>query len=73
MKGMHRKDSRKLLDEHSSLVVSTVFDMDDQEMVYQRSKITKTSEFSKMVSNFENAGSKLSKFMANKKSTQLKL
>ena len=73
MKGMDKRDAGKLLDEHSSLVVSTVFDMDEQEMVYQRSEITKSSEFSKMVSNFEKAGSKLSKFMANKKSTQLKL
>ena len=73
MRGMDKKDAEKLLDEHSSLVVSTVFDMDSQELVYQRSKITKSSEFSKMVGNFEKAGKRLSKFMANKKSTQLKL
>ena len=73
MKGMDKREAGRLLDEHSSLVVSTVFDMDAQEMVYQRSEITKSSEFSKMVSNFEKAGNKLSKFMANKKSTQLKL
>ena len=73
MKGMDKRDAGKLLDEHSSLVVSTVFDMDEQEMVYQRSKITKSSEFSKMVSKFDSANKKLSKFMANKKSTQLKL
>ncbi|MFC1739913.1 hypothetical protein ACFL0N_00360 [Pseudomonadota bacterium] len=73
MKGMDKKKAGKVLDEHPSLVVSTVFDMDEQQMVYQRSEVTSTSQFSKMVSNFEKAGSKLSKFMANKKSTQLKL
>lgn len=73
MKGMDKRAAGKLLDEHSSLVVSTVFDMDEQELVYQRSRITKSSEFSKMVSKFESAGKRLSSFMANKKSTQLKL
>lgn len=73
MKGMDKKDAGALLDEHSSLIVSTVFDMDDQELVYQRSKVTSASQFSKMVSNFERAGNNINKFMANKKSTQLKL
>ncbi len=73
MRGMSKKDAQGLLDKHSSLVVSTVFEMDDQELVYQRSEIKKSSEFTKMVSNFEKAGKRLSKFMANKKSTQLKL
>ena len=73
MKGMDKRDAGDLLDQHSSLIVSTVFEMDSQELVYQRSKVTSASQFSKMVSNFERAGSSISKFMANKKSTQLKL
>ena len=73
MKGMDKKDVGDLLDEHSPLIVSTVFEMDAQELVYQRSKVTSASQFSKMVSNFERAGNNISKFMANKKSTQLKL
>jgi hypothetical protein len=73
MKGMDKRGAGKLLEEHLSLVVTTAFDMDEQEMVYQRSEITKSSEFSKMVSKFDSANKKLSKFMANKKSTQLKL
>ena len=73
MKGMDKKAAQAQLDEHSPLVVSTVFEMDSQEMIYQRKSITKSSEFSTMVKNFEGAGNKISKFMANKKSTQLKL
>ena len=73
MKGMDKRDAGDLLDQHSSLIVSTVFEMDSQELVYQRSKVTSASQFSKMVSNFERAGNSISKFMANKKSTQLKL
>ena len=73
MKGMDKKAAQAKLDEHSPLVVSTVFEMDSQELIYQRKSITKASEFSTMVKNFEGAGNKISKFMANKKSTQLKL
>jgi len=73
MKGMDKKDAGDLLDEHSSLIVSTVFEMDAQELVYQRSKVTSASQYSKMLSNFERAGNNITKFMANKKSTQLKL
>jgi len=73
MKGMDKRDAGDLLDEHSSLIVSTVFEMDSQELVYQRSKVTKSSEFSRMLSNFERASNSINKFMANKKSTQLKL
>ena len=73
MKGMDKKAAQAQLDEHSPLVVSTVFEMDSQEMIYQRKSITKSSEFSTMIKNFEGAANKISKFMANKKSTQLKL
>jgi hypothetical protein len=73
MKGMDKKAAQAQLDEHSPLVVSTVFEMDSQEMIYQRKSITKSSEFSTMMKNFEGAANKISKFMANKKSTQLKL
>lgn len=73
MKGMDKKDAGDLLDEHSSLIVSTVFEMDAQELVYQRSKVTSASQYSKMLKNFERAGNNITKFMANKKSTQLKL
>jgi hypothetical protein len=73
MKGMDKRAAGDLLDQHESLIVSTVFEMDSQELVYQRSKVTSASQFSKMMSNFERAGNSISKFMANKKSTQLKL
>jgi hypothetical protein len=55
------------------LMVSSVIEMDQTEMVYQRSRITKSSEFTSMMKNLDRATSSISKFMANKKSTQLKL
>jgi len=73
MKPMDKKKVTALLDESSPIMVTTAFDMDGTEMTYERRSITKYSEYSKMISNFESAGKKITKFMANKKSTQLKL
>ena len=68
-----KKEINKLLDEHSSVVVTTYVEMDDKEMVYQNSRIKSYSDYSKMVKNQEKAMSNIQKFMGNKKSTQLKL
>jgi len=73
MKGMKKKDVEALLDQGSPIMVTTALDLDDSEMIYERRSITKYSEFSKMMSRFESAGKKVTKFMANKKATQLKL
>ncbi len=73
MKGMDKKAVQSLLKEESPIMVTTALKMDDQELVYERRSVKKYSEFSKMVKNFESAGNKVSKFMAHKKQTQLKL
>jgi len=73
MKNMDKKSVQALLEDNSPIMVSSIIDMDDQQLVYERKNITKYSEFSKMQKNFESAAGKISKFMANKKSTQLKL
>ena len=62
-----------LLREHSSFVVSTYIEMDDKSLTYQRSEVDRYSDFTKLVKNQESAMKKIRKFMANKKSTQLKL
>ena len=73
MKGMDKKAVQALLDESSPIMVSMIVEMDSQEMVYARKSVSKYSEFSKMTKSFEGAMNKINKFMANKKSTQLKL
>ena len=73
MKGMDKKAIQALLDESSPLMVSMIVEMDSQEMVYVRKSVSKYSEFSSMTKSFERAMNKINKFMANKKSTQLKL
>jgi len=73
MKGMDKKAVEALLDESSPLMVSMIVEMDSQKMVYRRSSVSKYSEFSSMYKSFERAMGNINKFMANKKSTQLKL
>lgn len=73
MTGMDKKAVNALLDEGSPIMVSMVVKMDSQEMVYRRNSVSKYSEYSSMKKSFESAMSKINKFMANKKSTQLKL
>ena len=73
MKNMDKKAVQALLDESSPIMVSMIVEMDDREMVYERRSISKYSEFSSMKKNFEKAMNKINKFMANKKTTQLKL
>ena len=70
---MDKKAVNNLFDKHDSLVVKTAITMDDQELVYQNVRISKYSDFSKMVKNQESAMKKINKFMADKKKTQLKL
>jgi len=73
MKGMDKKAVQALLEESSPVMVSMVVDMDSRELVYERKSISKYSEYSSMKKRFEKAMSRINKFMANKKTTQLKL
>jgi len=73
MARMEKKEINNLLDEHSSLVVTTFVEMDEKDMVYQNSKIKSYSDFSTMSKRLDKAMGNIQKFMANKKSTQLKL
>jgi hypothetical protein len=68
-----KKAFNALLDEHETLVVATIIDLDDKELVYQNSRVKSYSEFSKMVKRQDSAMNSIRKFMANKKSRQLKL
>jgi hypothetical protein len=73
MKTLDKKGVEALLKENGEVVVSTTVGMDDKDMVYQRARVKKYSEYDKMVDRFDDAMSDISKFMADKKKTQLKL
>ena len=73
LKQMDKKAINDLLDEHSSLVVTTAVELDDKEFIYQKIRVKNYSDYSRVIKNQESAMNKINKFMANKKSTQLKL
>ena len=70
------KDKDELKDffkENPGSMVSMIVDMDTQEMVYLRMEVDSYSEYSRMKSRFDSALKDLTKFMGDKKKTQLKL
>ena len=73
MKGMDKKGVEGLLKENGEVMVSMVVEMDDQEMVYVRTRVSRYSDYSKMQKRFDSAMEDITKFMADKKKTQLKL
>lgn len=73
MNGMDKKAVEALLKENSPVMVSMIVQMDENEMVYRRQKVTKYSEYSSMSKSFSKAMSSITKFMASSSSTQLKL
>ncbi len=70
---MDKKGINKLLDEHSSIVVTTYVEMDNKDMVYQNSRVKSYSDVSNMTKRLDKAMGNIQNFMKNKKSTQLKL
>ena len=74
LKGMERKAFENLLKENGGSVrVQHIFQLDDQEMVYQRTDVKSWSDLSRMNKRFNSAGKSITKFLADKKKTQLKL
>ena len=73
MRGMDKKAVNALLDESSPITLSAIVELDQQEMVYRRGPMTKYSEYSSTMKSFDRAMNDISKFMADKKKTQLKL
>lgn len=74
LKGMEKKAFEKLLaDNSNSVFVRQSFMLDDDEMAYQAGTVAKWSDFDKMNKRFSSAQKDLTKFLADKKKTQLKL
>ena len=73
MKTLDKKGVEALLKENSQIMVSTVVDMDDRNMIYQSAEVKNYSGYNRMVDRFEDAMSDINRFMADKKRTQLKL
>jgi hypothetical protein len=73
MRNMDKKAVEALLKESSPITLSAIVELDQQDMVYRRGPMTKYSEYSSTMKSFDRAMKDISKFMADKKKTQLKL
>ena len=73
MTNMDKKAVEGLLDDNDEVMVSMYVEMDDREMVYLRQRVSRCSDYNKMKKRHEGALKDMTKFMGDKKKTQLKL
>jgi regulatory protein YycH of two-component signal transduction system YycFG len=59
--------------EHGSVTVTTVIIFDEDEMVYQNTRVTKYKELEKVIKNLDSAMDEIAKFMGKNKASLLKL
>ena len=72
LRGADRKQIEAYLAQ-GPMYVRMAFGLDEQEMLYRASSITKYTEYSSMLKSFESAGKQITSLMGNKKKMQLKL
>ncbi len=73
LKGMDKKGFTALLDKEKQVFVRQGFQLDSDELLYQAANVDSWSAYSKMTSRLESAQKNLTKFLGDKKKTQLKL
>ena len=72
LNGADRKQIEAYLDQ-GPMYVRMAFLLDEQEMLYRASSVTKWSEYNKMLKSFESANKQITSLMGDKKKMQLKL
>jgi len=73
LRTLDKKGVEALLKQDSPIVVQATVLLDDEEMVYQNAPVSRYSDYSRMVNRFDDSLEDITKFMADKKKTQLKL
>lgn len=73
MRSLDKKGIEAMFKEHDEIMVSSIVEMDSNDMVYQRKRIGRYSDYSKMDKRLEGAMKDINKFMADEKKTQLQL
>ena len=68
-----KKGFNALLDENNFVQVTAYIELDDKDFVYRNKQVKSYSDYSKILKSQSSAMDSINKFMANKKSTQLKL
>lgn len=72
-RNMDKKQIEALIKENEKVLATMAVEMDEKEMIYLRAYVEKYSEYSRMKSRFDSAMKDISKFMGDKKKTQLNL
>jgi len=70
---MDKKGFNALLDENKNIQVTAYVELDEKEFVYRNKRVSRYSDYTKILKSQTSAMNDINKFMANKKSTQLKL
>jgi len=70
---MDKKGFNALLDENKNIQVTAYVELDEKEFVYRNKRVNSYSDYTKILKSQTSAMNNINKFMANKKSTQLKL
>lgn len=73
LRNKEKKELQKFFDQHDEVMISMYVDMDQQDLVYLRMNVESYSEYSRMKSRFDRALKDITKFMGDKKKTQLNL
>jgi len=73
MTNLDKKAVEGVLKDNGEVTVSMIVELDAQEMVYLRTRVSKYSDYNKMRNRFDSALNDITKFMGDKKKTQLKL
>ena len=73
LNGVDKKQVEAYLDEYDRIYVRMAFQLDDREMLYRASSVSKWSEYSRMLKSFEKAEKQIFDLMGHKKKMQLKL
>ena len=73
LRNKDKKEVEKFFKENDEVLVSMIVDMDQQEMVYLRMNVEKYSDYKRLKSRFDGALKDITKFMGDKKKTQLNL
>lgn len=68
-----KKELEKFFKENPETMVTMIVDLDDQEMIYLRMQVKNYSEYARLKKRFDSALKDITKFMGDKKATQLKL
>lgn len=73
IRNKEKKELEQFFKDNPDTMVTMIVDLDDQEMTYLRMKVKNYSEYSRLKKRFDSALKDITKFMGDKKATQLKL